>query len=135
MPRGPFEHPTTSPWLLIALGTVEAIGVAIAIPAAQSLLSQLVHPDALGRAQGVFTTAESAMIAVGAAVSGYLFTVYRWLPFVSAAVLALALTSLLPRLWREVPGRATDAGTPPAAIAVSSPRQLAGPVADVTANA
>jgi len=123
------------PWLLIALGTVEAIGVAIAIPAAQSLLSQLVHPDALGRAQGVFTTAESAMIAVGAAVSGYLFTVYRWLPFVSAAVLALALTCLLPRLWREVPGRAADAAAARTSVAVSSPRQLAGPVADVTANA
>ena len=123
------------PWLLIALGTVEAIGVAIAIPAAQSLLSQLVHPDALGRAQGVFTTAESAMIAVGAAVSGYLFTVYHWLPFFSAALLALALTALLPRLWRDVPGRATDAAAERTTVAVSSPRQLAGPVADVTANA
>jgi DHA1 family multidrug resistance protein-like MFS transporter len=123
------------PWLLIALGTVEAIGVAIAIPAAQSLLSQLVHPDALGRAQGVFTTAESAMIAAGAAASGYLFTIYRWLPFVSAAVLALALTAVLPRLWRDVAGRASDAAAAPTAITVSSPRQLAGPVVDVTANA
>ena len=123
------------PWLLIALGTVEAIGVAIAIPAAQSLLSQLVHPDALGRAQGVFTTAESAMIAAGAAVSGYLFTVYHWLPFVSAAVLALMLTALLPRMWRDVAGRATEAAAERTRVTVSSPRQLAGPVADVTANA
>jgi len=124
------------PWLLIALGTVEAIGVAATIPAAQSLLSQLVHPDALGRAQGVFTTAESAMIAVGAAVSGYLFTIYHWLPFVSAAVLAIALTALLPRLWRDVEGRASVAAAGDStAVAVSSPRQLAGPVAEVTANA
>src|SRR6059058_2008086 len=124
------------PWLLIALGTVEAIGVAIAIPAAQSLLSQLVPPDALRRAQGVFTTAESAMIAVGAAVSGYLFTIYHWLPFVSAAVLAIALTALLPRLWRDVEGRASVAAAGErAATAMSSARQLAGPVAEVTANA
>ena len=125
----------SKPWLLIALGTVEAIGVAASIPAAQSLLSQLVHPDALGRAQGVFTTAESAMIAVGAAVSGYLFTIHHWLPFVSAAVLVLALTALLPRLWRDVEGRASDAAAQQTAVAVSSPRQLAAPVADVTAHA
>jgi MFS family permease len=123
------------PWLLIALGTVEAIGVAIAIPAAQSLLSQLVHPDALGRAQGLFTTAESGMIAVGAAASGYLFTVYHWLPFVGAAVLALALTCLLPRLWRDVTGRASDVAVTAPAVPVSPPRQLAVPVVDVTANA
>jgi hypothetical protein len=83
----------------------------------------------------VFTTAESAMIAAGAAVSGYLFTIYHWLPFMSAAVLALVLTALLPRLWRDVPGRAADAAAQRATVTVSSPRQLAGPVADVTANA
>lgn len=129
-------YPTLpAPWLLISLGTIEAIGVAIAIPAAQSLLSQLVHPDALGRAQGLFTTAESAMIAVGAAVSGYLFTVAHWLPFMGAAVLALALTSLLPSLWRDVVGRAADAAQDAPAVPVSPPRQLAPGVADVTANA
>jgi hypothetical protein len=75
------------------------------------------------------------MIAVGAAVSGYLFTVYRWLPFFSAALLALALTALLPRLWRDVAGRATDAAAEHTTVAVSSPRQLAGPVAEVTVKA
>ena len=123
------------PWLLMTLGAVEAIGVAVAIPAAQSLLSQLVHPAALGRAQGLFTTAESATIAAGAAAAGWLFTVHRWLPFVAAAVLAAALTALLPRLWREVTGRAADAAAAPVTPALSSPRQLATPVADVTANA
>jgi MFS family permease len=123
-----------SPWLLISLGTVEAIGVAVAIPAAQSLLSQLVHPEALGRAQGVFTTAESATIALGAAGAGYLFTVQRWLPFVGAAVLAAALTCLLPRLWREVAGRATDAAVPHQEAPLSSPRHVVPVVADMTAN-
>ena len=123
------------PWLLMTLGAVEAIGVAVAIPAAQSLLSQLVRPAALGRAQGLFTTAESATIAAGAAASGWLFTVHRWLPFVAAAVLAAALTALLPRLWRDVTGRATEASTIAATNPLSPPRQLAVPVADVTANA
>jgi len=123
------------PWLLMTLGAVEAIGVAVAIPAAQSLLSQLVAPAALGRAQGLFTTAESATIAAGAAAAGWLFTVARWLPFVAAAVLAAGLTALLPRLWRDVAGRAREAVATPASIPVSPPRQLPAPVADVTANA
>jgi DHA1 family multidrug resistance protein-like MFS transporter len=121
------------PALLIALGSVEAIGVAIAIPAAQSLLSQLVHPDALGRAQGLFTTAESGAIAVGAAASGYLFTAYHWLPFIGAAVLALGLTCLLPTLWRDVTGRAADVADDLPSLQVPPPRQLATPVADATA--
>jgi MFS family permease len=122
------------PWLLMALGAVEAIGVAVAIPAAQSLLSQLVHPGALGRAQGLFVTAESATIAAAAAASGWLFTVHRWLPFVGAAVLAIVLTALLPRLWRDVRGRAADV-TVTVVPPVSPPRQLAAPVADATAKA
>ena len=126
------------PWLLMALGAVEAVGVAVAIPAAQSLLSQLVDPGALGRAQGVFVTAESATIAAAAAASGWLFTVHRWLPFVGAAVLAVALTALLPRMWRGVAGRAVDIvaeSTLTAVPALSPPRQLAAPVADATASA
>jgi DHA1 family multidrug resistance protein-like MFS transporter len=118
------------PVWLISLGVVEAIGVAISFPAAQSLLSQLAHPEALGRAQGLFTTAESAAMAVAAAVSGYLFEIHRWLPFVSAGLLAMLLTSALPRLWRDVVGRAADAAAIPA---VSSARQPVPVVADVTA--
>jgi len=98
-----------SPTWMIVLGAVEAIGVAVAIPAAQSLLTQLVHSDALGRAQGAFTTVESATIAAAAAIAGYLFTLRTWLPFVAAAVVATALTLLLPRLWRDVEGRASRA--------------------------
>jgi MFS family permease len=125
------------PWLLMALGAVEAVGVAVAIPAAQSLLSQLVQPGALGRAQGLFVTAESATIAAAAAASGWLFTVHRWLPFVGAAVLAVILTALLPRLWRDVAGRAVDAAGDAAATVgpLPPPRQLAAPVADATASA
>ena len=122
------------PAWLIALGAIEAIGVAVSFPAAQSLLSQLTHADALGRAQGVFTTAESAAMALAAAVSGYLFAVHRWLPFACAAAAAALLTATLPTLWRDVVGRATEAAEPPAApeVAVSPPRQVPTAVAELS---
>jgi len=97
------------PAWLIALGTVEAIGVAVGLPAAQSLLSQLAPPEALGRAQGLFTTAENGAIAIAAAAAGYLFAVQRALPFIAACVVAVGLTLTLPRLWRDVEGRAAQA--------------------------
>lgn len=101
------------PWLpspawLMALGVAEAIGVAVAFPAAQSLLSQCVPPEALGRAQGLFATAESAAIAAMAGAAGYLFAVTRWLPFVVGAALAGTLTLWLPSLWRGLAGRVVE---------------------------
>ena len=56
-------------------------------------------------AQGLFTTAETAAIAVAAAVSGYLFSLARWTPFVVAAAIAVGLTATLPVLWRDVAGK------------------------------
>ena len=99
-------------WLLMALGTVEAVGVAIAYPAAQSLLSQAAPPEALGRAQGAFTSSQTGAIAVAAAASGAMFGIARWLPFVTAAAVGMALCAVLPLLWRSLPARASspDAG-------------------------
>lgn len=97
----------TSVALLVALGALEAIGVAIAIPAAQSLLTQTATPQTLGRAQGFFTTAETASIAAAAAVSGALFGIARWIPFSAAAVTGVLLVGALPFLWRGLPGHAT----------------------------
>jgi DHA1 family multidrug resistance protein-like MFS transporter len=94
-------------WLLMALGTLEAVSVAIAYPAAQSMLSQAAPQEALGRAQGAFTTAETAAIAVAAVASGAMFGVARWLPFVTAALVGAALSAALPALLRTMPGRAT----------------------------
>ena len=96
----------TSVRLLVGLGAVEAIGVAIAFPAAQSLLTQAATPQTLGRAQGLFTTAETASIAAAAAVSGALFGVARWIPFVAAALAGLVIVAVLPSLWRGLPGHA-----------------------------
>lgn len=101
--------------LLVGLGSLEAIGVAIAFPAAQSLLTQAATPQTLGRAQGLFATAETASIAVAAAVSGALFGVARWIPFLSASVAGVLLVGALPVLWRGLPGhvgRATVTDAP-----------------------
>jgi DHA1 family multidrug resistance protein-like MFS transporter len=95
-----------APAYLIALGSLESIGVAIAFPAAQSLLSETATTETLGRAQGLFTTAETASIAVAAAASGYLFSQARWLPFVTAAAVATLLAASMPALWRDVAGHA-----------------------------
>jgi len=99
-------------WLLMALGTVEAVGVAIALPAAQSMLSQTAPPEALGRAQGVSTTAQTAALAVAAAVSGVMFGAARWVPFVTFAAVGAALSATLPTLWRALPTHATPGSAP-----------------------
>lgn len=114
----------TSVRLLVGLGAVEAIGVAIAFPAAQSLLTQTATPQTLGRAQGLFTTAETASIAAAAAVSGALFGAARWIPFVAAAVAGVAIVAALPLLWRGLPGhaRATPAvSDAPLPVPLSAP--------------
>ena len=92
---------------LVGLGAVEAISIAAAFPAAQSLLTQTAAPEALGRAQGLFSTAETASIAIAAAASGALFGVARWVPFVTAAVLGALLVVPMPWLWRGIAGRAS----------------------------
>jgi len=97
-----------APSLLMGLGMFESVAVAIAFPAAQSLLAETAPAAALGRAQGLFTTAETAAIAVAAAVSGYLFSLARWMPFVAAAAIAVAMTAALPVLWRDIAGKARD---------------------------
>jgi DHA1 family multidrug resistance protein-like MFS transporter len=93
----PFLHSLA---LLLGLGAIESVGVAIAYPAAQSLLSQSVPPAALGRAQGLNNGLQTGAIAMSAAVSGALFDVAPWVPFVGAAALSAVLTGMLPFIWR-----------------------------------
>jgi len=102
----------TPAWLM-GLGVFESVAVAIAFPAAQSLLAEAAPESALGRAQGLFTTAETAAIAAAAAVSGYLFSLARWVPFVVAASIAVGLMSVLPVLWRDVAGKASNGASVP----------------------
>jgi DHA1 family multidrug resistance protein-like MFS transporter len=96
----PFLHSLT--WL-IGLGALESIGVAIAYPAAQSLLALSVPEASLGRAQGLFNATQTAAIAVAAAAAGALFGLAPWVPFVGAAVISAGLTATLPRVWRDEP--------------------------------
>jgi MFS family permease len=108
----------TSVPLLVGLGSLEAIGVAIAIPAAQSLLTQAATPQTLGRAQGFFTTVETGSIAVAAAVSGALFGVARWIPFLSASLAGVLLVAALPIMWRGLQGHAGHAAVTDAPLPV-----------------
>jgi MFS transporter, DHA1 family, multidrug resistance protein len=95
-------------WPLLLLGGVEALGMAIALPAAQSLLTQGSPEEELGRVQGLFSTSETGGIALAAAVGGALFGLVSWAPFVAGAAGALALTAALPFIWRTVPGRVAE---------------------------
>lgn len=94
----PFLHSLD---LLISLGALESIGVAVAYPAAQSLLAQSVPAAALGRAQGLSNAVQTAAIAVAAGTSGALFGVAAWIPFVAASALSAVLTAMLPAVWRS----------------------------------
>jgi DHA1 family multidrug resistance protein-like MFS transporter len=95
-------------WPLLALGGVEALGMAIALPAAQSLLTQGSPPHELGRVQGLFSTSETGGIALAAAVGGALFGIVSWAPFVAGAAGALVLTAALPFVWWTVSGRVSE---------------------------
>jgi DHA1 family multidrug resistance protein-like MFS transporter len=99
----PFLHSLV---LLMMLGVVEAGATAIAIPSVQSLLSQGTPVSRLGRAQGLFATAETSTTALAAGISGSLFSVRPWIPFVSGGVAGIALIALLPAVWATVVGRA-----------------------------
>jgi MFS transporter, DHA1 family, multidrug resistance protein len=94
--------------LLLVLGGIEALGMAIALPSAQSLLTQGSRPSELGRVQGLFSTSETAAIALSAGVGGALFGVARWAPFFAGAVGAAVLVAGLPFIWKPVIGRATE---------------------------
>jgi DHA1 family multidrug resistance protein-like MFS transporter len=107
----PFIHSIV---LLVVLGSVEAIGVAVALPAAQSLLTQESDMSEVGRVQGLFSTSETGSIAIAAGVGGWLFAMGAWVPFIAAAAGAAILTALLPIVWAPVAGRVADhrAGDP-----------------------
>ena len=98
----PFLHSLT--WLLV-LGSVEAVATAVSLPAAQSMLTQYTPATEAGRVQGLFSTAETAAIAVAAGAGGALFGVAAWAPFVAAAAGAAVMTAALPFVWAPVAGR------------------------------
>jgi DHA1 family multidrug resistance protein-like MFS transporter len=94
-----------SPTWLIALGVFEAIGVAVAMPAAQSLLADAAPARAAGRAQGLFASVQTAAVGATALLCGALFGVAPWVPFVGSAVIGALMVAALPAIWRPVQGR------------------------------
>jgi len=93
---------------LLVLGGVEALGLAVALPSAQSLLTQGSPEGELGRVQGLFSTSETAAIALSAGVGGALFGVAVWAPFVAGATGAALLAACLPVIWWPVTGKARN---------------------------
>jgi MFS transporter, DHA1 family, multidrug resistance protein len=91
---------------LLIFGSIEAVGLAIALPSAQSLLTQGSSASELGRVQGLFSTSETAAIAVSAGAGGALFGIASWAPFVAGAGGAAMLAACLPVVWRPVVGHA-----------------------------
>jgi DHA1 family multidrug resistance protein-like MFS transporter len=110
----------SAPALLIGLGAVEAVGVAIAYPAAQSLLAQSVPPDSLGRAQGLLAAVQTGAMAVGAGIGGVLFGVEPWVPFVAVGIITAALLGVLVPLWWSHRGPDAVAASTPVAVATGS---------------
>jgi len=90
---------------LLAFSCFEAIGSSLALPAAQSILTEGADPREIGRRQGVFTTAQTAAMAVSAMVSGTLFEAGPAVPFVTMALVGAAIACAVPLAWRHVPGR------------------------------
>ncbi len=102
----PFVHNVPA---LVALGALEALGFAAAMPALQSLLTQGSAPAEVGRIQGLFATSQTSFTAVSAAAAGAAFALVVWLPFVTVASIVLIGLIAAALIWRSVPGRVTSA--------------------------
>ncbi|HXW34887.1 MAG TPA: MFS transporter [Acidimicrobiales bacterium] len=90
---------------LIGLGALEAVGVALILPAVQSIMTEFSPLARLGHAQGVFATSQTAATALAAGAGGWLFGIAIWLPFVATAAAAALVTASIPLIWAPVRGR------------------------------
>ena len=123
----------TYPWVhsvtvLIFLVTFESTTIALGAPAMLSLLSTVVAPSELGRAQGVVSSSSTAATAIAAAGAGSLFAVHPEVPFLVAGAGVLLCAAVLPACWRGVVGRPSTAGTPaeaPPAVQAAAPAAVA----------
>ncbi len=94
---------------LLGLAVLEAAGVALALPSAQSLLTQTVGPADYGQAQGLFLTGQTAMTALSAVAAGALFAVGPAVPFVVMACVCAGLVVAAAVAWAPVGGRVVPA--------------------------
>ena len=90
--------------LMLFVGSLEAVGAALSVPSILSLTSQgAVHREQ-SRRQGLYTTSNTAALAIGAGISGYLFTVNPALPFTLMAIVSACLSMTTLWWWRNVNG-------------------------------
>ncbi len=93
--------------LMLALGSCESIGGSLSVPSISSLMSQGAANRELGRRQGLYTTSNTAALALAAGTSGFLFTINSALPFTLIAVISVALSLTTLFWWRHVAGHIT----------------------------
>jgi DHA1 family multidrug resistance protein-like MFS transporter len=93
--------------VILGLSSVESIGAALSLPSISSLMSQGAADREMSRRQGLYTTSNTASLAIGAGVSGFLFAISPVLPFTIMAIVSavLALSTVL--WWSGVHGRVT----------------------------
>jgi MFS family permease len=97
------------PWLL-GMGTAEALTVSVGYPAVMAELAHLVPSGTLGEAQGFVAAAQTGAIALAAGVSGALFGLHPWLPYLATAGTMVLAVALLPVLWRRPVAQPAEAG-------------------------
>jgi DHA1 family multidrug resistance protein-like MFS transporter len=97
--------------VILGLGSLESIGAALSLPSISSLMSQGAADRELSRRQGLYTTSNTASLAIGAGVSGFLFTINPVLPFTIMAVVSGVLALTTPLWWWGVHGHVTPIST------------------------
>lgn len=97
--------------LILVLGSCESVGASLSLPAISSLMSQGAADRELSRRQGLFTTSNTASLALAAGVSGFLFTVNSALPFTVIAVVSTCLALSTLYWWRRVVGHVAPASS------------------------
>jgi DHA1 family multidrug resistance protein-like MFS transporter len=95
--------------LMLCLGSCEAIGTSLSVPSISSLMSQGAADRELSRRQGLYTTSNTAALALAAGTSGFLFTINSALPFTLIAIISVVLASTTLFWWRHVTGHVSPA--------------------------
>lgn len=90
--------------VMLISGSFESVFAALSVPSVSSFLTQGAKDREMSRRQGLYTTSNTASLAVAATVAGPLFSQNPALPFTFAAIAAtgLAIASFL--AWRRIPG-------------------------------
>jgi DHA1 family multidrug resistance protein-like MFS transporter len=94
--------------LMLFMGSLESIGASLSVPSISSLMSEGGQHRELSRRQGLYTTSNTAALAVAASVSGFLFTINSALPFTLMAIVSASLAITTLWWWRNVTGKVSE---------------------------